>query len=229
MPDLPEVIGAVRLDFAWLVEVCCVWGNPRQFTAMTASFPRTAFLVATSFFSIISAVTAADVPKRERELHLKFDGDVTEPKWTAQNDDVMGGVSKGGAAVTDGLLVFSGSLSLENNGGFAQVRILNLGRDLTGKTGVKLRLMGDGRTYQLRLATDARHRGSRIAYSVNFPTTADTWTEVEVKFADLKPSHHGDALDGPPANLSQVEEMSFLIADKREGAFLLKIDWMKVE
>jgi monofunctional biosynthetic peptidoglycan transglycosylase len=50
-----------------------------------------------------------------------------------------------------------------------------------------------------------------------------------VKFADLKPSHHGDALDGPPANLSQVEEMSFLIADKREGAFLLKIDWMKVE
>jgi monofunctional biosynthetic peptidoglycan transglycosylase len=180
-----------------------------------------------SIFPIIP--TAADVSKRQAELHLKFDGDATEPKWTAQNDDVMGGVSKGGAAVNDGVLVFAGSLSLENNGGFAQVRIQNLGYDLSGKTGVKLRVMGDGRTYQLRLATDARHRGSRIAYSVEFPTTADKWSEVEVKFADLKPSHHGDALDGPPANLSQVEEMSFLIADKREGPFSLKVDWMKVE
>jgi monofunctional biosynthetic peptidoglycan transglycosylase len=196
---------------------------------MTAYLPHVAFLVATSSFSIIPTVAAADVSERKAELHLKFDGDVTEPKWTAQNDDVMGGVSKGGAVVTDGLLVFAGSLSLENNGGFAQVRIQNLGCDLSGKTGVKLRVMGDGRVYQLRLATNARHRGSRIAYSVEFPTTRDKWTEVEVKFADLKPSHHGDALDGPPANLSQVEEMSFLIADKREGSFSLKVDWMKVE
>lgn len=196
---------------------------------MTASLPYVTFLAVISIFPIIPAATAADVSKRQSELHLKFDGDVTEPKWTAQNDDVMGGVSKGGAAVIDGLLVFAGSLSLENNGGFAQVRIQNLGYDLSGKKGVKLRVMGDGRTYQLRLATDARHRGSRIAYSVAFRTTADKWTEVEVKFADLKPSHHGDALDGPPANLSQVEEMSFLIADKREGPFSLKVDWMKVE
>jgi NADH dehydrogenase [ubiquinone] 1 alpha subcomplex assembly factor 1 len=186
-------------------------------------------LIATSALSVMPVAFAAEAYKRKSELHLKFDGDLTEPKWTAQNDDVMGGVSKGGAEVTDGSLVFSGSLSLENNGGFAQVRIQKLGYDLSGKTGVKLRVMGDGRTYQLRLATDARHRGSRIAYSVEFPTTANKWTEVEVKFADLKASHHGDALDGPPANLSQVEEMSFLLADKREGPFSLKVDWMKVE
>ncbi len=196
---------------------------------MNTYFTRVTFLVVTSFFLIIPAATAADVSERKSELHLKFEGDSSEPKWTAQNDDVMGGVSKGGAVVIDGLLVFTGSLSLENNGGFAQVRIRNLGADLSGKSGVKLRVMGDGRIYQFRLATDARFRGSRIAYSVEFPTAADKWTEVEVKFADLKASHHGDALDGPPANLSQVEEMSFLIADKREGPFSLKVDWMKAE
>ncbi len=175
------------------------------------------------------AAAAEDVAKRQSEVHLKFDGDAAEPIWTAQNDNVMGGVSKGGAMVSAGVLAFTGSLSLENNGGFAQVRIQDLGYDLSGKKGVKLRVMGDGRTYQFRLATDARHRGSRIAYSVEFPTTADRWTEVEVRFADLKPSHHGDALDGPPANLAQVEEMSFLIGDKREGPFSLKVDWMKIE
>ena len=172
---------------------------------------------------------AAEVVKRQSEVHLKFDGNTGEPKWTAQNDNVMGGRSQGGAVVSDGVLAFTGSLSLENNGGFAQVRIQNLAYDLSGKTGVKLRVRGDGRTYQLRLATDARYRGSRIAYSVEFPTTADQWTEIEVRFADLKPSHHGDALDGPPVNLSQVEEMSFLIGDKREGPFSLQVDWLRVD
>ncbi len=172
---------------------------------------------------------ANEVGKRQSELHLKFDGEAAEPTWSPENDNVMGGVSKGKAEIRDGVLMFTGSLSLENDGGFAQVRIQNLGYDLSGKKGIKLRVMGDGRTYQLRLATDARHRGSRIAYSVEFPTTADEWTEVEVRFAGLKPSHHGDALDGPPANLSQIEEMSFLIGDKREGPFSLKVDWLKAE
>jgi NADH dehydrogenase [ubiquinone] 1 alpha subcomplex assembly factor 1 len=192
---------------------------PLRFPALAGVLP----------FYLLSIAAASDAGKRQSEVHLKFDGDAAEPAWTPENDNVMGGVSKGSAVVRDGVLAFTGSLSLENNGGFAQVRIQKLGYDLTGKKGMKLRVMGDGRTYQLRLATDARHRGSRIAYSVEFPTKADQWTEVEVRFADLKPSHHGDALDGPPANLSQIEEMSFLIGDKREGPFSLKVDWMKAE
>lgn len=182
-----------------------------------------------SFLSFSLAAGASDAGKRQTELHLKFDGDAAEPAWSPENDNVMGGISKGEAVVGDGVLLFRGSLSLENDGGFAQVRMQNLGYDLSGKKGIKLRVMGDGRTYQLRLATDARHRGSRIAYSVEFPTKAGEWTEAEVLFADLKPSHHGDALDGPPVNLAQVEEMSFLIGDKREGPFSLKVDWMKAE
>lgn len=172
---------------------------------------------------------AEEPVKSQTEVSLKFDGDTTEPVWTEQNDSVMGGVSKGGAVVSDGILAFTGSLSLENNGGFAQVRIRELGFDLSGKKGMKFRVMGDGRTYEFRLATNARHRGSRIAYSVEFPTLANQWTEVEVRFADLKASHHGDALAGPPVDLSQIEEMSFLIGDKKEGPFSLKVDWMKAE
>lgn len=141
----------------------------------------------------------------------------------------MGGVSIGGAEIRDGVLLFSGALSFENNGGFAQVGIQNLGCDFSGKEGIKLRAMGDGRTYQLRLATNARYRGSRIAYSVEFPTKAGEWAEVKLRFADLNPSHHGNPLDSPPADLSKVEKMSILIADKREAPFALKIDWMQAE
>lgn len=182
-------------------------------------------LVALFFFGAVSVGAA----ERKADFRLSFDNGAEKPTWRAQNDNVMGGVSEGGAKIEDGALHFTGSLSLENNGGFAQVQIVDLGLDLSGKTGMKMRVMGDGRTYQLRLATDARHRGSRIAYSVEFPTTAGEWTEVMVDFADLRPSHHGNRLAGPPADLSQVEEMSFLIGDKREGPFSLKVDWMMAE
>ncbi len=182
-----------------------------------------------TFFPFIPAFCEGEDEKPQTEVHLKFDGDKDEPVWTAENDNVMGGNSKGGAVIRDGLLYFTGSLSLENNGGFAQVRIRDLGYDLRGKKGIEMKVMGDGRSYQLRLATNARHRGSRIAYSVEFTTKAGEWTEVDVSFADLKPSHHGNELEGPPADLSKIQEMSLFIGDKREGPFSLKVDWMKTE
>ncbi len=194
---------------------------------MTRPFAVPISMVLFGFLALHSNAEPEDA--RQTEFHLEFEDKAFEPVWSAENDGVMGGVSTGGAVIRDGTLVFTGSLSLENNGGFAQVQIQDLGFDLSGKEGVKLRVMGDGRTYELRLATNARHRGSRIAYSAGFITEAGEWTEVEVRFADLKPSHHGNALEGPPIDLSQVEEMSFLIGDKREGPFSLKVDWMKAE
>jgi monofunctional biosynthetic peptidoglycan transglycosylase len=191
--------------------------------------PFSASLSASAFFFLSMAVGAAGDGKRPTKLDLKFDGDAGEPIWSAQNDDVMGGVSKGDAVIRDGVLRFSGSLSFENNGGFAQVRIRDLAYDLSGKKGVRMKIMGDGRTYQFRIATDARHRGSRIAYSAEFSTKAGEWAEVVVAFADLKPSHRGKKLDGPPADLSQVEELSLFIGDKREGPFALVVDWIRTE
>ncbi len=165
--------------------------------------------------------------RRQTEFHLKFDSDANEPIWAAENDNVMGGVSTGGAEIREGMLLFTGSLSFKNNGGFAQVGIQDLACDFSGKEGMKLRVMGDGRTYELRFATNARHRGSRIAYSVELPTKAGEWTEVKLRFTDFKPSHHGNPLDGPPTDLSQIEEMSILIGDNREDPFALKVDWIK--
>jgi hypothetical protein len=54
---------------------------------------------------------------------LDFAGPEAAQQWQAVNDGVMGGVSDGRFKITDaGTLEFSGTLSLENNGGFASVR-----------------------------------------------------------------------------------------------------------
>ena len=44
-------------------------------------------------------------------------------KWYSLNDGVMGGVSSGSAVQQQDYLIYKGQLSLENNGGFSQVRM----------------------------------------------------------------------------------------------------------
>ena len=158
-----------------------------------------------------------------------FDSFSEEPSWTAQNDGVMGGVSSGNAKIDEGVLCFSGVLSLENNGGFAQIYSQTTVSDFSDYSAVKLRVKGDGRTYQFRMTTDARFRGSQIAYRAEFKTEADEWIEVSIPFASFVPSFRGRLLQGPPMNLTFVQRIAFLLNDGNPGAFSLKVDWIGLE
>ena len=67
--------------------------------------------------------------------------------WMVINDTVMGGVSQSTVeAHPDEGVVFSGTLSLENNGGFTSVRQERTD-DWSEANGVDLRVQGDGRSY----------------------------------------------------------------------------------
>jgi len=150
-------------------------------------------------------------------------------RWYAVNDSVMGGLSQGAPQRLDGQLRFSGVLSLANNGGFSSVRTDNQSFDLSDIEALRLRVKGDGRSYQLRLATDARFRGSPVSYGASFSTEADHWIEVRIPLESLKPSYRGYQLDGPTLNPSRVREIGLLIGDKREGPFTLLVDWIAAE
>lgn len=158
-----------------------------------------------------------------------FDDSPQEARWIAVNDVVMGGRSSGGPTLADGTLTFRGELSLANNGGFSSVRSVGRDFDLSGASTVVLRVRGDGRRYQLRLSTDARHRGVVVSYGAGFATKAGEWTEVRLPLGSLEPTVRGTTLDGPMLDASQVREIGLLIADKREGAFVLEVDWIGVE
>ena len=147
----------------------------------------------------------------------------------AVNDGVMGGRSSGGPSVANGTLSFIGVLSLANNGGFASVRSVGRDFDLSDVSAMVLRVRGDGRRYQLRLATEARYRGMAVSYGAAFDTTAGQWIEVRLPLVTLAPTVRGSAMQGPPLDASQVQEIGLLIADKREGAFALEVDWIGVE
>lgn len=86
------------------------------------------------------------------KILMEFTGAADEPTWTAVNDGVMGGLSKGGAKIKDGLLHFSGTLSLENDGGFSSVSAEKLSLDFSANKYMILRVKGDGRTISFVLA-----------------------------------------------------------------------------
>ena len=93
---------------------------------------------------------------------IEFSAAADEPGWLAVNDDVMGGRSHGNARIVDRQLHFSGTLSLDNGGGFASVRTQGRRLDLRDASAMLLQVRGDGRRYQLRVATAARFRGTPV-------------------------------------------------------------------
>lgn len=191
---------------------------------------RTVFLALALL--VVSGPPTADAQTMQGSdmtMLIRFDGDPAEPRWLAVNDGVMGGRSQGGPAIADGRLQFRGHLSLANNGGFASVRAAGRAFDFSGAAAVLLRVRGDGRPYQLRLATDARHRGIAVSYGGGFATRAGQWILVRVPLAALQPTARGRALDGPPFDPTRVREIGLLIADGREGAFALDVDWIGLE
>lgn len=158
----------------------------------------------------------------EAQVLVTFDGPGSSD-WMAVNDTVMGGRSDGGLEVGDGVLRFSGELSLENNGGFSSIRhAVNL--DLSDRSGIRLRVRGDGRSYQLRLHTDSRYYGRPVAYSGTFATKPGEWIEVDVPFDQLSASFRGRQLGQYRFDPSQIELLGILLADKQPGPFNLEIE-----
>jgi hypothetical protein len=149
------------------------------------------------------------------------------PAWEVVNDDVMGGVSTSQFQVlTNGSAVFSGTVRLENNGGFASVRSAPVRANLTGLTAFVLRVRGDGRTYKFGVRTGAGL--DTPLYQCSFTTKPGEWAEPRLAFSDFVPTFRGRVLtDVPPLNPAQVTSVGLLISDKQAGPFRLEIGWIK--
>ena len=159
---------------------------------------------------------------------LDFAAPDAAQNWQAVNDGVMGGVSDGRFRVgPDDALEFFGTLSLENNGGFASVRTKPT--DLPIKTGDTLvvRVKGDGREYVLNIYTKSRRMA--FSYRAPLPTAKDEWTEVAIPLADFIPTAFGRRVQGMgPVEPSQINGLGFMLSDKKPGPFTMQVEWVKV-
>lgn len=157
----------------------------------------------------------------QSETIFDFEKNSNLTNWTIVDDAVMGGRSAGSFYIDeDGHGVFKGNVSLENNGGFSSLRYRFKKINTTSYTKVVLRLKGDGKPYQFRVKSKA---SDYYSYISQFKTT-DDWVTIEISLADMYPAFRGRRLSIPNYSGDSIEEIAFLIGNKKTEVFNLKID-----
>lgn len=155
-----------------------------------------------------------------------FSNNLTLKNWNIVNDDVMGGVSSSSLTINNsGHGVFSGKISLDNNGGFASVRYnlnkINVTKDKT----INILLKGDKKIYQLRIKENHYDYHS---YVHNF-TTSGKWEVISINFSDMYPSYRGRKLNAHNFSGNEIKQLSILISNSVEEKFSLLIDKFYVQ
>jgi NADH dehydrogenase [ubiquinone] 1 alpha subcomplex assembly factor 1 len=145
--------------------------------------------------------------------------------WYIRNDSVMGGISSSQFRVQNGVLEFSGRIRLENGGGFAGLRTTSGRYDLSGFTGVRLRVRGDGKRYALQVGDDV---GSRVSYWFDFATKAGVWQEISVPFAAMRARRSGELVRVRALDKSRIAFFGLITRTAQASRFKLEVDWMRM-
>ncbi len=172
-----------------------------------------------------SFVMAEDTP----QTLFDFTGANAAKDWQNVNDGVMGGVSEGQFKIADKkTLEFFGTLSLENNGGFASVR--TKAKKLGFKKGdtVVAKVRGDGREYVLNLYLNKPLIA--FSYRATVQTKKDEWIEVKVPLDKFEATSFGRPVkDAGVVDPKEINAVGFMLSDKKAGPFKLEIESIKVE
>jgi NADH dehydrogenase [ubiquinone] 1 alpha subcomplex assembly factor 1 len=141
--------------------------------------------------------------------------------WIIVDDIVMGGQSSGSLKLSaDGFGVFQGSISLDNNGGFSSVRYRFQKIAIDNYTEIVLKLKGDGKKYQFRIKSNSR---DYYSYITPFLTSGE-WQEVKIPLKEMYPSFRGRRLNQPNFSNDYIEEITFLVGNKKNENFKLLLD-----
>lgn len=155
---------------------------------------------------------------------FNFNSDLSH--WKIVNDAVMGGISKSKLYLNpEGKGTFEGTVSLENNGGFCSVKYVFEPISLKPAKHICIHIKGDGKKYQFRVKM---HQTDTHSYVYSFETNTN-WQTIEIPITAMYPAFRGHRLDLPNYDGSNLEEIAFLIGNKKEEAFQLLIDYIEVK
>merc|ERR1712078_587531 len=118
------------------------------------------------------------------------------------------GVSTASLSVNkSGYGIFSGKISLENNGGFASIRHnfnkINVSKNNT----INIVVKGDKKKYQLRIK---ENNSDYHSYVYNF-ITSGKWEVISINLHDMYPSFRGRKLNDQKFSGYHINQLSILI------------------
>ena len=181
--------------------------------------------VATSVATTSTTITPVENPTST--VLFDFSNQDATSDWFNQNDTVMGGVSDSATNWVDGQLVFSGNLSLDNNGGFTstfgpindQLQTL-----MSGAKAIVVTARGDGKTYLMQIRNYDNTR-----YIQRFTTVADVEQDYVLPLADFESVDWRLSVipNAAPIDIATIGQLGFYLLDKQVGPFELAISMIR--
>jgi Complex I intermediate-associated protein 30 (CIA30) len=158
--------------------------------------------------------------------------------WGALDDVVMGGISNSNIRISNNVAIFSGNVSVQNNGGFASVRTRNFtpAWDLSAYSGIEIRLKGDGKRYKFIARCEGKWDG--LAYAYSFDTIYNFSQTIRIPFQDLIPTFRAKTVSNAEKfDSSKVYSLQFMLSKFEydgqlnpkfdPGFFSLEIEYIK--
>lgn len=144
--------------------------------------------------------------------------------WYVVVDGVMGGKSQGVIRYTDTSIIFSGNVSLENNGGFTSIRTKEHNFDLSKYSMVVIRYRSTGQDFSFYLNRYRKHYDPK--FRIDLPITNNTWIEIVVPLADFKIIKLGKQIEGviKKEDLSSIIKLGFISNTKAATTFVFEVD-----
>lgn len=177
---------------------------------------------------ILSAILMITSVNQNQDFYLLNSSIMkTENKWRIVNDGVMGGLSSSKVNIKDDKIIFSGNVSLENNGGFASLRSPVKDYNFENFSGIEIKMKGDGKRYSISMKETTYFSG--YFYTSAFETKKDEWITIRIPFEQFKLYYFGkETKANKNIPLNNIKEISLLISDKQEGDFVAEIEHIKL-
>ena len=193
--------------------------------ATTTSTVTATTMTATTMTATTMTATIAPTTTMRSTTSVLFD--FSDPSsatdWFNQNDTVMGGVSDSASTWVDGHLVFSGNLSLDNNGGFTSTFgpiDEQLPALMSGANAIVVTARGDSQTYLMQIRNSDNTR-----YIQRFTTVADSEQSYILPIADFVSVDWrlSPIAGAAPMDIGNIVQIGFYLLDKQVGPFEIAI------
>ncbi len=149
--------------------------------------------------------------------------------WYVVVDGVMGGKSQGSIKYTETSIVFSGNVSLENNGGFTSIRTKEHNFDLSKYSTVIIKYKSTGQDFSFYLNRYRKHYEPK--FRIDLPITNNHWEEVVVPLKHFKIVKLGKEIEGiiTQNDFESIIKLGFISNTKAATEFSLELDYVKFE
>jgi NADH dehydrogenase [ubiquinone] 1 alpha subcomplex assembly factor 1 len=151
--------------------------------------------------------------------------------WRVVNDDVMGGVSNSKVEEKENSILFSGTTSLDNNGGFASIRTTFPKGDLKDCKTMTIRFKSPNTNRSFGLSLKDSQKYYIPYYKFMFQPKSDDWQQLKINLKDFGYYKISEKIGSEmPLNfLKDVFNIALILSDGKEGNFQIEIDYIKFE